>query len=56
LSNPSDTQVSPETKIDTVHAVATFGQVNCGRYGGGYHGGKHLFVCPNPPYPPPANQ
>jgi hypothetical protein len=56
LSNPSDAQVNPETKIDTVHSVSTAGQVNCGRFGGGFHGGKHLFVCPNPPFPPPANQ
>lgn len=56
LSNPSDTQVFPDTKVDTVHAVSTAGQVNCGRFGGGFHGGKHLFVCPNPPFPPPANR
>jgi hypothetical protein len=56
LSNPSDSQVFPDTKVDTVHAVTTFGQVNCGRFGGGFHGGKHLFVCPNPPFPPPANR
>jgi hypothetical protein len=56
LSNPSDAQVNPETKIDTVHQVSTAGKVNCGRFGGGYHGGKHLFVCPNPPFPPPANR
>ena len=56
LSNPSDAQVNPETKITTVHSVSTFGQVNCGRFGGGFHGGKHLVVCPNPPYPPPANR
>src|SRR5438552_3864156 len=24
---------------------------NCGRFGYGYHGGKHLFVCPNRPFP-----
>jgi hypothetical protein len=56
LSNPSDTLVNPESKIDTVHALSTAGQVNCGRFGGGFHGGKHLFVCPNPPFPPPANR
>ena len=27
---------------------------NCGRFGYGYHGGKHLFVCPSPKNPPPA--
>lgn len=36
------------------HAVATAGQVNCGRFGGGFHGGKHLDVCPNTVYPLPA--
>jgi hypothetical protein len=56
LSNPSGTLVNPDSKIDTIHAVSTFGQVNCGRFGGGFHGGKHLFVCPNPPFPPPANR
>jgi len=55
LSNPSDALVNPETKITTVHSLSTAGQVNCGRFGGGFHGGKHLFVCPNPPFPPPAN-
>jgi hypothetical protein len=55
LSNPSDALVNPETKITTVHSLSTAGQVNCGRFGGGFHGGKHLLVCPNPPYPPPAN-
>jgi hypothetical protein len=30
--------------------------VNCGRFGYGYHGGKHLMPCPNPVYPSPANQ
>lgn len=56
LSNPSDTLVNPDTKSTTTHAVSTAGQVNCGRFGGGFHGGKHLFVCPNPPFPPPANR
>ena len=56
LSNPSDAQVNPESNIDTVHQVSTAGRVNCGRFGGGFHGGKHLFVCPNPPFPPPANR
>ncbi len=30
--------------------------VNCGRFGYGYHGGKHLFGCPNRPFPSPAIQ
>jgi hypothetical protein len=56
LSNPSDALLNPEIKIDTVHSVSTAGHTNCGRFGGGFHGGKHLFVCPNPPFPPPANR
>jgi len=24
---------------------------NCGRFGYGYHGGKHHFPCPNRPFP-----
>jgi hypothetical protein len=55
LSNPSDALVNPDTKAIVSHTVSTAGQVNCGRFGGGFHGGKHLFVCPNPPFPPPAN-
>jgi hypothetical protein len=37
------------------HSVSTPSQQNCGRFGDGFHGGKHLFVCPNRPFPPPAN-
>ena len=55
LSNPSDPLVNPETKDTTQHAVSTAPHTNCGRFGGGFHGGKHNFVCPNPPFPPPAN-
>jgi hypothetical protein len=40
---------------DRNHEVATAGQVNCGRYGRGTHGGKHDFTCPNQPFPVPAN-
>jgi hypothetical protein len=36
-------------------SVATPSQENCGRFGNGFHGGKHLFVCPNRPFPPPPN-
>ena len=36
-------------------SVATPGQENCGRFANGFHGGKHLFVCPNRPFPPPPN-
>ena len=56
LSNPSDPLVNPETKDTIEHAVSTAAHTNCGRFGGGFHGGKHLFVCPNQPFPPPANQ
>ena len=38
------------TSGDT-HQVATGGQQNCGRFGNGFHGGKHNFVCPNRPFP-----
>jgi hypothetical protein len=37
------------------HAVSTTPRQNCGRFGNGFHGGKHLFVCPNRPFPAPAN-
>jgi len=30
------------------------GHPNCGRFGYGYHGGKHMFPCPTHP-PHPAN-
>ncbi len=36
--------------------VSTGVGVNCGRFGYGYHGGKHLFICPNSPQPAPAIQ
>ena len=36
--------------------VSTGVGVNCGRFGYGYHGGKHLFTCPNSPQPAPAIQ
>jgi hypothetical protein len=39
----------------TGHSLATIADENCGRFGGGFHGGKHLFACPNAPFPPPAN-
>ena len=37
------------------HSQATPSNENCGRFGNGFHGGKHLFVCPNRPFPPPPN-
>ena len=33
-------------------SVATSGHVDCGRVGGGFHGGKDDFVCQNKPFPP----
>jgi len=33
------------------HAVSTAGHSNCGRFGDGFHGGKHDFTCPNRPFP-----
>jgi hypothetical protein len=45
-----------ETPTDgAVHSLATTTNENCGRFGNGFHGGKHLFVCPNRPFPPPPN-
>jgi hypothetical protein len=40
---------------DRGHEVATAGDVNCGRYGNGHHGGKHDFTCPNRPFPEPVS-
>ncbi|HEY9287043.1 MAG TPA: hypothetical protein VIT43_03365 [Candidatus Dormibacteraeota bacterium] len=37
------------------HGVATAGRMNCGRFGNGFHGGKHDFVCPNRPFPAPVS-
>jgi hypothetical protein len=36
------------------HDVGTAGEMNCGRFGNGHHGGKHDFICPNRPFPEPA--
>jgi hypothetical protein len=36
----------------TVAPVKSHDNPNCGRFGYGYHGGKHNFVCPT--QPPPA--
>ena len=33
------------------HSISTTGHENCGRYGSGFHGGKHNFTCPNRPFP-----
>ena len=40
---------------DEGHAVATAGHSNCGRFGDGFHGGKHDKTCPNRPFPAPAS-
>ena len=46
------TQAGPESpSAQDAHSVATSGHENCGRFGKGLHGGKHLFVCPNRPFP-----
>jgi hypothetical protein len=37
------------------HDVGTAGEMNCGRFGNGFHGGKHDFICPNRPFPQPPN-
>jgi len=37
------------------HEVATAAHPNCGRFGNGFHGGKHDFTCPNRPFPAPAS-
>jgi hypothetical protein len=39
---------------DREHAVATAGEMNCGRFGNGHHGGKHDFTCPNTLFPEPV--
>ena len=33
------------------HSISTPSHANCGRYGSGFHGGKHNFTCPNRPFP-----
>ena len=38
------------------HEVGTAGEMNCGRFGNGFHGGKHDAVCPNRPFPQPAKR
>jgi hypothetical protein len=45
----------PEVPPGVGHSLATPTTENCGRFGGGFHGGKHLFTCPNRPFPPPPN-
>ena len=50
-ANPNRTT----STTDRGHAVATAGRMNCGRFGNGFHGGKHDFVCPNRPFPAAAS-
>jgi hypothetical protein len=45
----------PEVPAGVGHSLATPPLENCGRFGGGFHGGKHLMTCPNRPFPPPPN-
>jgi hypothetical protein len=46
----------PDIPSAAGHSLATVPNENCGRFGNGFHGGKHLMVCPNRPFPPPANR
>ena len=32
------------------HSQASRSHDNCGRFGNGLHGGKHLLICPNTPF------
>ena len=52
LAQGSDAVANPAT----VHSVSTASRQNCGRFGNGFHGGKHLFVCPNRPFPFPPHR
>ncbi len=52
---PPVTANSPQILDRVGHAVATAGHPNCGRFGNGFHGGKHDFTCPNLPFPVPAS-
>jgi hypothetical protein len=42
-------------EVDRGHPVTTAGRMDCGRFGNGFHGGKHDFPCPNRPFPAPAS-
>lgn len=39
-----------KSDIHSDHTVATSAHPNCGRFGNGFHGGKHDFTCPNQPF------
>jgi len=47
-----NSNTTSQSHIDRSHEVATSGHPNCGRFGNGFHGGKHNFVCPNEHFPP----
>jgi hypothetical protein len=55
-SSSSASSQSPSGQLfaASVNGVSTPSQQNCGRFGNGFHGGKHLFVCPNRPFPAPV--
>jgi len=44
-----------DQQASTGHSISTTSHDNCGRFGDGFHGGKHLFACPNRPFPAPVN-
>lgn len=53
-SLPGTSEIS-NRPLDRGHGVATAGRMNCGRFGNGFHGGKHDFTCPNQPFPAAAS-
>jgi hypothetical protein len=44
---------APALGVDVAPVNSHNQDMNCGRFGYGYHGGKHNFVCPT--HPPAAN-
>ena len=53
-SQSSTTAIASEA-VASGHSASTPPHNNCGRFGNGFHGGKHLLICPNRPFPAPAN-
>jgi hypothetical protein len=53
IQSTTTTQTAAQNAIidPASHEVATSGHSNCGRFGDGFHGGKHDFTCPNRPFP-----
>ena len=47
-----NSNTTSQSHIDRDHPVATSGHPHCGRFGNGFHGGKHNLVCPNEHFPP----